>query len=96
MAGSCDGDRSLTFFQNPSLPQVQQIVGDELHLVSKKIDLPELQGAPEDVSREKCKLAAKEADGPVMASFPLPHVISCPAAQLAPISAPIDLDQRDN
>jgi inosine/xanthosine triphosphate pyrophosphatase family protein len=35
-------------------------------LVSRKIDLPELQGTPEDVSREKCKLAANEVDGPVL------------------------------
>lgn len=34
---------------------------------SQKIDLPELQGkSPSDIAIEKCKLAAKEADGPVM------------------------------
>jgi hypothetical protein len=45
--------------------QVQKIMGDAVPMVSQKIDLPELQGTPEDVSREKCKLAAKEVDGPV-------------------------------
>jgi inosine triphosphate pyrophosphatase len=34
--------------------------------VSKKIDLPELQGEPEQVSIEKCKLAAKDVNGPVI------------------------------
>lgn len=44
------------------------ILGDTLpfNLVSDKIDLPELQGEPEEVSREKCKLAALQVRGPVM------------------------------
>lgn len=33
---------------------------------NKKIDLPELQGEPEDIAREKCRLAAEAAQGPVM------------------------------
>ena len=41
-------------------------MGQAVPLVSQKIDLPELQGTPEDVSREKCKLAAKEVNGPVL------------------------------
>mmetsp|Transcript_18601 Transcript_18601/g.46938 ORF Transcript_18601/g.46938 Transcript_18601/m.46938 type:complete len:205 (-) Transcript_18601:120-734(-) len=48
------------------LAEVRAIVGEELPMTSKKIDLPELQGEPEDVSREKCKLAAKESGGPVL------------------------------
>ena len=35
--------------------QVQKIMGDAVPMISQKIDLPELQGTPEDVSREKCK-----------------------------------------
>lgn len=35
-------------------------------VVSKKIDLPELQGEPEEVSAEKCKLAAAAVGGAVM------------------------------
>jgi hypothetical protein len=35
-------------------------------VVSKKIDLPELQGDPEEVSREKCLLAATAVGGPVI------------------------------
>lgn len=29
-------------------------------ITSKDIDLPELQGTPEEISHEKCKLAVKE------------------------------------
>jgi inosine triphosphate pyrophosphatase len=35
-------------------------------LVSQKIDLPELQGEPEEVSSEKCVLAAQKVRGPVL------------------------------
>eukprot|EP00038_Savillea_parva_P008592 m.177956 g.177956 ORF g.177956 m.177956 type:complete len:293 (-) comp14451_c0_seq1:274-1152(-) len=35
-------------------------------LVNKKLDLPELQGEPEEVSIEKCKLAVAAVGGPVM------------------------------
>ena len=37
-----------------------------VEIVSQKIDLPELQGEPEEISVEKCMLAAKEVGGPVM------------------------------
>ena len=33
---------------------------------AKKLDLPELQGEPEDIAREKCRLAAIEVGGAVM------------------------------
>jgi len=44
------------------------ILGDDFPftLVSQKIDLPELQGEPEEVVKEKCKLAADIVKGPVM------------------------------
>jgi inosine triphosphate pyrophosphatase len=32
-------------------------------ITNMKIDLPELQGDPLDIAREKCKLAAKEVGG---------------------------------
>lgn len=35
-------------------------------LVSRAIDLPELQGEPEEVAVEKCRMAAREVQGPVM------------------------------
>lgn len=42
--------------------------GDPLpyDIVARKIDLPELQGEPEDIAKEKCRLAAREVQGPVM------------------------------
>jgi hypothetical protein len=42
---------------------VRQILGGEsfpFELQNQKIDLPELQGTPEDISKEKCRLAAKQ------------------------------------
>ncbi|PAA85350.1 hypothetical protein BOX15_Mlig015606g2 [Macrostomum lignano] len=35
-------------------------------VVNKDIDLPELQGLPEMVAREKCRLAAERVGGPVL------------------------------
>lgn len=78
---------------NHTLLQVQQIVGDELPLVSKKIDLPELQGSPEDVSREKCKLAAQQADGPVM---PPSTTLPLKRLELPSICARAPIDRRGN
>lgn len=35
-------------------------------VTSLKLDLPELQGDPEEISKEKCRLAAKQVGGAVM------------------------------
>ena len=35
-------------------------------LVNQKVDLPELQGEPEEISAEKCKLAAEQVGGAVI------------------------------
>ena len=35
-------------------------------VVSRKLDLPELQGEPAEISRQKCAIAAREVGGPVM------------------------------
>jgi inosine triphosphate pyrophosphatase len=35
-------------------------------VASVRLDLPELQGDPEDIAREKCRLAAREVGGAVM------------------------------
>jgi ribokinase/non-canonical purine NTP pyrophosphatase (RdgB/HAM1 family) len=35
-------------------------------ITSRKIDLPELQGDPLEIAQEKCRLAAKEVNGPVL------------------------------
>ncbi|XP_023809785.1 inosine triphosphate pyrophosphatase [Oryzias latipes] len=50
------------------LEEVIQILGDKFpsKLVSKKIDLPEYQGEPDDISIQKCKEAARQIDGPVI------------------------------
>ncbi|XP_062510582.1 inosine triphosphate pyrophosphatase-like [Corticium candelabrum] len=50
------------------LEEVRTIfVGDKcVDVEAKKLDLPEFQGEPDDIAREKCKLAAKEVSGPVI------------------------------
>jgi len=50
------------------LEEVVAIIGDSLpfELVSMKLDLPELQGEPKEVSIEKCKIAARQCKCPVM------------------------------
>ncbi|XP_016340095.1 inosine triphosphate pyrophosphatase-like, partial [Sinocyclocheilus anshuiensis] len=56
--------------QGTALPvlQVVQILGDKFpyKLISKKIDLPEYQGEPDDISIHKCQEAARQVDGPVL------------------------------
>jgi hypothetical protein len=56
---------TLTFVTGNAkkLEEVQRILGDSLRgfrLVSQKVDLPELQGAPEEVSAQKCRLVAAQ------------------------------------
>jgi len=49
------------------LREVTQILdesGTKIPVVSKDIDLPELQGAPEEVTVEKCKIAVETVQGP--------------------------------
>lgn len=62
--------KTLTFVtgNENKLKEVIRILGDNfpLQVVSQKVDLPELQGEPDDISREKCRLAAKEVKGPVI------------------------------
>lgn len=52
------------------LDEVQDILSNGVSLPfilqSAKLDLPELQGEPEEVSMEKCRLAAKLVGGPVI------------------------------
>lgn len=65
--------RDLTFVTGNAkkLQEVTAILSAGEHtipfrFVSRKIDLPELQGSPEEVSSEKCKLAVAEVKGPVI------------------------------
>ena len=37
-----------------------------LQIVSKDIDLPEYQGEPDDIARQKCEEATKHVSGPVL------------------------------
>lgn len=48
------------------LREVQQIVGDKLAVTALKIDLPEPQGEPQEISLAKCIAAAAQTNGPVM------------------------------
>jgi inosine triphosphate pyrophosphatase len=52
------------------LAEVVAIIGTEhshrFVIDSVALDLPELQGEPEDVSREKCRMAAQQIEGPVL------------------------------
>ncbi|XP_048457779.1 inosine triphosphate pyrophosphatase isoform X3 [Rhincodon typus] len=50
------------------LEEVVQILGDKFPftLVSKKIDLPEYQGEPDEISIKKCQEAARQIQGPVI------------------------------
>eukprot|EP00542_Grammatophora_oceanica_P010591 CAMPEP_0194039228 /NCGR_PEP_ID=MMETSP0009_2-20130614/11372_1 /TAXON_ID=210454 /ORGANISM="Grammatophora oceanica, Strain CCMP 410" /LENGTH=573 /DNA_ID=CAMNT_0038681989 /DNA_START=5 /DNA_END=1726 /DNA_ORIENTATION=- len=56
------------------LEEVKQILsagssGDDdfpFEITNQKIELPELQGDPLDIAKEKCRLAAKELNGPVL------------------------------
>lgn len=60
----------LTFVtgNKKKLEEVIAILGDTLpfELVSAKLDLPELQGEPEEVSKEKCRLACQQINGAVI------------------------------
>lgn len=50
------------------LEEVAAILGKEFprELVSKKVDLPELQGEMDEISIKKCQEAARLVEGPVI------------------------------
>ncbi|XP_075688321.1 inosine triphosphate pyrophosphatase [Rhinoderma darwinii] len=62
--------RSIVFVTGNAkkLEEVIQILGDKFpcKLIAKKIDLPEYQGEPDEISIQKCKEAAKQIQGPVI------------------------------
>lgn len=57
------------------LREVAQILASDSHsesaikIISKKIDLPELQGEVEDIAKQKCALAVKEVGGPTVSGY---------------------------
>ncbi|GLJ25131.1 hypothetical protein SUGI_0480640 [Cryptomeria japonica] len=48
------------------LEEVKMIFGQTVTLQSLKLDLPELQGEPENISKEKARLASRQVNGPVL------------------------------
>ncbi|XP_020517939.1 inosine triphosphate pyrophosphatase isoform X2 [Amborella trichopoda] len=60
--------RPVTFVTGNAkkLEEVQAILGPSIPFQSLKLDLPELQGEPEEISKEKAHLAAREVNGPVL------------------------------
>lgn len=60
--------RPVTFVTgNPKkLEEVKAILGQSIPFQSLKLDLPELQGEPEEISKEKARLAAAQVNGPVL------------------------------
>ncbi|KAJ0793300.1 putative nucleotide diphosphatase [Helianthus annuus] len=48
------------------LEEVKVILGQSIPFQSLKLDLPELQGDPEDIAKEKARLAANQVRGPVL------------------------------
>ncbi|KAJ6654653.1 hypothetical protein lerEdw1_006675 [Lerista edwardsae] len=70
MAAMPVAGRSVVFVTGNAkkLEEVIQILGDSFpyRLVAKKIDLPEYQGEPDDISIQKCQEAAKQIQGPVI------------------------------
>ncbi|KAK8962931.1 Inosine triphosphate pyrophosphatase [Platanthera guangdongensis] len=60
--------RPLTFVTGNAkkLEEVRAILGNSIPFQTIKLDLPELQGEPEDISKGKARLAATEVKGPVL------------------------------
>ncbi|KAM6342619.1 inosine triphosphate pyrophosphatase [Alca torda] len=62
--------RSVVFVTGNAkkLEEVTQILGDSspYTLVARKIDLPEYQGEPDEISVQKCREAARQVQGPVI------------------------------
>ncbi|PPR89824.1 hypothetical protein GOBAR_AA30863 [Gossypium barbadense] len=60
--------RPVTFVTGNAkkLEEVKSILGLSIPFQSLKLDLPELQGEPEEISKEKARLAAVQVNGPVL------------------------------
>ncbi|CAA6662584.1 unnamed protein product [Spirodela intermedia] len=60
--------RPVTFVTGNAkkLEEVRAILGDSIPFRSLKLDLPELQGEPDEISKEKARLAAIQVNGPVL------------------------------
>lgn len=62
--------RPITFVTGNAkkLEELVAILGPSFprQVISKKIDLPELQGEIDEIAIKKCKEAARQVDGPVL------------------------------
>ncbi|KAF9606359.1 hypothetical protein IFM89_025027 [Coptis chinensis] len=60
--------RPVTFVTGNAkkLEEVKAILGHSIPFHSLKLDLPELQGEPEEISKEKARLASLQVNGPVL------------------------------
>eukprot|EP00743_Colponemidia_sp_Colp-15_P007538 GILK01008150.1.p1 GENE.GILK01008150.1~~GILK01008150.1.p1 ORF type:complete len:189 (-),score=20.23 GILK01008150.1:83-649(-) len=60
--------RPITFVTGNAkkLEEVSAILGNSIPLINQALDLPELQGEPEYISAEKCRIAARTIGGPVI------------------------------
>ncbi|CAI8041586.1 Inosine triphosphate pyrophosphatase [Geodia barretti] len=60
--------RDVRHRQPQEVEEVRAILGESLGwtLTSRDVDLPELQGEPEDIARDKCLLASERVEGAVM------------------------------
>jgi inosine triphosphate pyrophosphatase len=68
LLGGSKGGAKVTFITGnmKKLEELKYILGDSIKLDNKKIDLPELQGEPEEVAILKAKEAARQINGPVL------------------------------
>ena len=51
------------------LSEVRAILGDNVDLEAKSIDLPELQGTIEEISKDKCRRAAEIVGNTTLLNF---------------------------
>lgn len=72
---TCDGTTTITFVTSNAnkLREVSQILSaatdsetPAFKFVSRKIDLPELQGEPEQIATQKCAMAVEHINGPTL------------------------------
>lgn len=61
VTGNCDKLREVS-----QILMSKTNVNPKFKIISKKLDLPELQGEPEDIARQKCELATKYIGGPTV------------------------------
>ena len=73
LAGVSASKPAITFVtgNKKKVEEIKRILSDgddelPFDITNRKIDVPELQGDPIDIAKEKCRLAAAEVNGPVL------------------------------